>query len=235
MPDQWSVPGLFYNDSGDLVVGLSVDDHVVDVTEIDDPDIVEEIDDAVEQGVSLDVSGNDITGIHISVQDFKDIVQASLDDQTLSGNDVVPSQDFIQPLAVDGDDISSSSFSPQSWQINMAQNRPIGWHYVMTRTGVNSNNYILVLGRNVAYNNGLYTYVDADFYSVYSTGSSGNTRYHYDVRDNWSGTISSSSYVVYSDLYFDYVGGRSVHYSWFIFAFVVIILLFLMFFRGNRL
>lgn len=235
MPDQWSVPSLFYNDSGDLSVGLSVDDHVVDVTEIDDSDIVEEIDDVVEQGVSLDVSGNDITGIHISVQDFKDIVQASLEDQTLSGNDVVPSEDFIAPLAVEGDDISSFSFNPQSWQINMAQNRPMGWHYVMTRTGVNSNNYILVLGRDVTYNDGLYTYVDADFYSVYSTGSSGSIRYHYDVHDNWSGTISSGTYVVYSDLYFDYVGSRSFDYIWLILFFVVVILLSLMFFRGNRL
>lgn len=233
MPDDWSVPQIGIDDSGDLSVGIDVDGVTVDVSDVDDPDVVEGINDAVDDGITLDVSGDDVTHIHISVEDFKDIVESSLSVQTVSDGD--PEFDQVPaPLAVDGDDVSTSSFSPQAWQINMAQNRPIGWHYVMTRTGTNSNNYILVLGRDVTYSDGLYIYSDAEFYSVYSTGSSGSTRYHYDVRDNYSGSISSSSYVVYSDLFFDYVGSRSVSYSWLIFAFVALIVLFLIFFRGNR-
>lgn len=234
MPD-WSFPQLDIDD-GDVSVVVPIDDDVaVDLSDVDRPDVVEDINYSVEQGVIVDVSGDSVSRVILSVEDFKSIVQGSAQDSSVSDNDPSFSDDDLALLAVDGDDISSSSFSPQAWQINMAEHRPIGWHYVMTRTGTNTNNYILVLGRNVTYNNGLYTYVDADFYSVYSTGSSGNTRYHYDVYDNWSGTISSSSYVVYSDLYFDYVGSRSVDYSWLILVFVVIIVLFLMFFRGNRL
>lgn len=234
MPDDWSMPQIFVDDDGSMSVGLSVGDNFVDVTQVDDPDVVEDIGDVVEQGVILDVSGNDVSGIHISVEDFKDIIQSSFSDQTLSGNDLVSDSVDLQPLAVDGDDISITSFNPQAWQINMAENRPIGWHYVMTRTGSNSNNYILVLGRDVIYQDGLYTYQDADFYSVYQTGSSGNVRYHYDVRDHYSGSISSTSYVVYSDLYFDYIGSRSVSYSWLVVVFIALIMLLLIFFRGYR-
>lgn len=234
MPDDWSMPQIFVDDDGSMSVGLSVGDNFVDVTQVDDPDVVEDIGDAVDQGVTFDVSGNDISGIHISVEDFKDIIQSSFSDQTLSGNDLASDPVDLQPFVVDGDDISTTSFNPQAWQINMAENRPIGWHYVMTRTGSNSNNYILVLGRDVTYQDGLYTYQDADFYSVYQTGSSGNVRYHYDVRDHYSGSISSTSYVVYSDLYFDYIGSRSVSYSWLIVVFIALIVLLLIFFRGNR-
>lgn len=234
MPDDWSMPQIFVDDDGSMSVGLSVGDNFVDVTQVDDPDVVEDIGDVVEQGVILDVSGNDVSGIHISVEDFKDIIQSSFSDQTLSGNDLVSDSVDLQSLAVDGDDISITSFNPQAWQINMAENRPIGWHYVMTRTGSNSNNYILVLGRDVIYQDGLYTYQDADFYSVYQTGSSGNVRYHYDVRDHYSGSISSTSYVVYSDLYFDYIGSRSVSYSWLVVVFIALIMLLLIFFRGYR-
>lgn len=233
MPDVWSMPQISIDDDGDMSVGISVDDVVIDVSDVDQPDVVEEISDAVEQGVTLDVSGGDITRIHISVEDFKDIVEGSFQDQTVSGDDI-PEDLAFAPLVVEGNDVSTSSFNPQAWQINLAEHRPIGWHYVMTRTGTNNNNYILVLGRDVIYSDGLYTYSDAEFYSVYSTGSSGSTRYHYDVYDNYSGSISSSSYVVYSDLYFDYLGSRSVSYSWLIIAFMALIILLLIFFRGNR-
>ena len=230
MPD-WTFPQISVSDNGSFSVDTVVsDDLSVDMSDVSSPDDVEVVEDA--QGVVLDVSGGDVDRIHMSVDDFAKLVESSFG-SSVSENDPVFDSDLM-PLAVEGNDVSVSSFNPQAWQINMAENRPIGWHYVMTRTGSNSNNYILVLGRDVTYQDGLYTYQDADFYSVYQTGSSGNVRYHYDVRDHYSGTISSASYVVYSDLYFDYIGSRSVSYSWLIVVFIALIVLLLIFFRGNR-
>jgi len=224
----WSFPQISVS-GNDLSVDVVNPDFSVDVTDINSSDILEDIKYVSDSGVSLDVSGGDITGVHMSADYFKDFVQSTLPVPSVSEDDLSFDQNF---LVVEGNDVSFSSFNPQSWQVNMAQNRPIGWHYVMSRAG--NNNYILVLGRDITYSDGLYTYSDAEFYSVYSTGSSGSTRYHYDVYDNYSGSLSSTSYVVYSDLYFDYLGSRSVTYSWFIFAFIALLLLFLLFFRRNK-
>lgn len=234
MPD-WITPQIVENEDGSFSVESSADGVSVDVTDVSDPDQIEELEHAFEDDVFVDVSGNDVTGVHMSYDDFVSFVAGLEAPQDVSTNDpqADPEAD-LSLLAVEGDDISTTSFNPQQWQINMAQNRPVGWHYVMTRIGSNTNNYILVLGRDIIYADGLYTYTDADFYSVYFTGSSSNLRYHYDIHDHWTGTISSSSYVVYSDLYFDYLGGRSVPYTWLILAFLVVMVLFLIFFRGNR-
>lgn len=231
MPDQdWMSPQLYEGVDG-LSVVVPVDGLPVDVSDLDHPDDVEVIEDAVQSDVFLDVSGDDVTRVSISFEDFKALVESSEDFSSVSDDDPVE----VVPLAVDGDDISLYNFTPQQWQLNMAQNRPVGWHYLMTRTGTGNNNYTLILGRDIVYDNGLYTYHDADFYSVYTTGSSsGSIRYHYDIHDHWSGTVSSSSYMVYSDLYFDYLGGRSVSYSWLILAFIALLILFLIFFKGNK-
>lgn len=238
---EWSFPQIS-EDGQD--VSVDVDGVSVDVSDISTPSDVEIIQESVSQGVFLDVSGDDITGITMSFEDFLEFIDKtdsslsendmgiSGNDSDLSGNDYDISANDVFPVMVLAD-TSVSSFTPQTWQLNMAQNRPVGWHYIMSRTGTN-NNYILVLGRDISYSDGLYRYVDCDYYSVYQYSSSGYTNYIYDVSNDVTGTINSSSYVVYSDLFFDYVGGRSVSYSWFILAFIVIILLFLLFFRGNR-
>lgn len=235
MPDEWVVPQISQDSDGPLSVESVAGDVSVDMSNVSDPDDVEVVEDALSDGVVFDVSGNEVSRVHMSIDDFMAFVSQNGQEvqedlpEDVSGNDL-----DLMPLAVDGDDISVSSFSPQQWQINMAENRPVGWHYLMTRTGTNTNNYVLVLGRDIVYQDGLYTYTDCDFYSVYTTGSSGTTRYHYDIYDHWTGTINSSSYVVYSDLYFDYLGSRSVPYTWLIIFFMVLMLLFLIFFRGNR-
>lgn len=235
MPDEWIVPEIVENEDGSFSVQSSYGGVSIDMTDVSDPDQVEEVEDAFTDDIFLDVSGGDVTGVHMSYDDFVTFVSGLEDPQDVSENDPeADPEDPISLLAVEGDDVSTTSFNPQQWQVNMAENRPLGWHYVMTRTGTNTNNYILVLGRDITYADGFYTYTDADFYSVYSTGSSSNLRYHYDVHDHWTGTISASTYVVYSDLYFDYLGGRSLSYVWFVLSFLVVAVLFLIFFRGNR-
>lgn len=232
----WSIPQINIDDNGDLSVDIVVDDNInVDVTNVDDPEVVQEVQDAVSDSVVLDVSGGDVISVTMSVEDFKKFVQEVSEDVLSNDLDLQEisslSSNDIMPLAVD---TSVNTFTPQAWQLNMAQNRPIGYHYVMSRLSSNNTQYVLILGRNITYSNGIYTYSDCDYYSVYNTTVSSSTRYNYDVRENASGSINSSSYVCYSDLFFDYVGGRSVSSSWLIIAFIVVILLFLIFFRGDR-
>lgn len=235
MSAEWIVPQVVENEDGSFSVESSAGSVSVDMSDVSDPDSVEELEDAFDSGVFVDVSGNDVTGVHMSYDDFVSFLSGLEGETDVSANDPQDSVDAgLSVLSVEGADTSSASFNPQQWQVNMAQNRPVGWHYVMSRTGSGTNNYILVLGRDITYADGVYTYADSDFYSVYSTGSSGNLRYHYDIHDHWSGAVDSSQYVVYSDLYFDYLGGRSVSYTWLILDFLVLVVLFLIFFRGNR-
>lgn len=223
---EWSFPQIT-DDTVDMVVG----DFSVDVTDVSSPDDVEVLDNAaLYEGVHLTVSGGDVVGVSMSIDDFKEFVLESSpypeEDAQVSENDIE-----IMPLAVD---VSTNTFTPQVWQLNMAQNRPIGYHYVMSRLGTNNNQYVLVLGRDITYSNGVYIYQDCEYYSVYQTTVSSSTRYNYDVREDASGSINSSTYVCYSDLFFDYVGGRSVSYSWFILAFVFLGVLLFMYIRGKR-
>lgn len=228
---EWSFPQII--DDG---VNMDVNGFSVDVSEVSLPNDVEVLEDAPEIGtMQFTVSGGDFIGVSMSVEDFKELVLGletpdQEDDEVfysdVSGDDSVYQ---VMPLS----DVSTASFTPQTWQLNMAQNRPIGWHYLMTR--LNSNNqYILVLGRDIVYSNGIYNYSSCDYYTVYSITSSGTTRFYYDVLSDASGTVNSSSYVVYSDLFFDYLGGRSVSYSWLIIVFILLGILFLMYIRGKR-
>lgn len=231
MEDDYIVPQLIVNDDGSLSVGIEVDDVPVDVTDVSVPEYIQEVEDAVQSGVHLDVSGNSVTGVTLDFEDFLSIIGADEEvPPDVSENDM-----DIMALAVDGNQTSSNSFTPQQWQLNLAQNRPIGAHYVMTRTGTSNQSYILVIGRDITYDGiNTYMYHDCDFYSVYTTGSSSSLRYHYDVSTEQSGSVSASSYVVYSDLFFDYVGGRFVPYSFIIFFVILIIFAALMFFRRKE-
>lgn len=233
----WVSPVLYDVSDGDLSVGAVIDDVIVDMSGVDDPSDVRDLEELDESsGISFDISGSDVTRVSMSLSEFKALVEGT----EASEEDILPAvsssdpDDGVVALAVDDTVQSSSSFSPQTWQLNMAQNRPIGWHYVMSRVGSYNNHYILVLGRDINFSNGLYTYVDCDQYSVYQTGSGSAARYVYDVNDHATGNIDSSSYVVYSDLFFDYVGSRSVSYSWLFIAFLVVIVLFIIVWRGKR-
>lgn len=100
---------------------------------------------------------------------------------------------------------SDTAFTPQAWQLNLASHRRFGQHYLMYGERSSSGNYYwryyLVIGSDIEYANDIYTYTDCDVYSYYSANSIVNY-----TREDGSGTVSGQSNVVYSDLYFDYVG-----------------------------
>ncbi len=110
---------------------------------------------------------------------------------------------YILPASVTA---SNAVYTPTAWQVNLAENRKFGEHYLMWAQRVYSGSsyywrYYLALGRDIRYASNVYTYVDAEVFSYYSYNSSVT----YDVSVS-SGTVSGSTYLVYSDLYFDYVG-----------------------------
>lgn len=232
MPEDWSVPQIVVDDDGNMSVEVQVTDDVsVDMTDVDTPSDVEGIIDVGQDDIVLDVSGNDVHSITMSPDAFKSLILPS--ETSVSGNDPIIDQNAVpDPLtAFDARDVAAGNFTPQQWQINLADNRPFGWHYVMARLSSSNNNYVLVLGEDITYSNGIYTYTDADYYHVYSYSSGGSTQYDYSVSEDVSGTISGTSYIVYSDLFFDYLGGRSVDYTWLIIVFLIFTLLVLQYFR----
>lgn len=103
------------------------------------------------------------------------------------------------PYAMTG---SGAAYTPQIWQVNLAENRSFGEHYVMWAERVYSGSsyhwrYYLALGRQISYASDLYVYTDAEVYTYYSYNGSVT----YDVSVS-SGSVSGSSYLVYSDLFF---------------------------------
>ena len=113
---------------------------------------------------------------------------------------------FISPYS---SVVDEAAFSPQSWQINIAENRGIGEHYLLwavrdTISGYNRYwRYYLAVGKDIEFNesNDVYTYNSVDLFSYNDNGDTVT----YEV-ENSSGTVDGSQYLVYSDLYFDYVG-----------------------------
>lgn len=165
------------------------------------------------------------------VEDTQDILDgmelAPLPDQeeAPTDSDVVLDDYFIVPYSAAPSD---TSFSPQNWQINLAAGRSLGEHYLMY--GIRSSSgsyywhYYLVIGDDISYENDSYIYSDCDVYSYYSA----NNVVHYD-RETGSGVISGAEQVVYSDLYFDYVGSdpasSATPYLIYVLLFVIILLL----------
>lgn len=131
---------------------------------------------------------------------------------------------------------SSAAFTPNAWQTNLASNRSMGEHYLMYANRVYYNgsssywHYFLILGSDITYDSDLYTYTDCDVYSYYSYS---NTVFY--ERDLGSGTVNGGQNLVYSDLYFDYVGvdpacSSSVYVDYVLLAFIVVLLMI----RGKR-
>lgn len=124
---------------------------------------------------------------------------------------------------------STANYTPQAWQINLAEHRSLGEHYLMwaQRTSYGSTyywRYYLAIGRNISYSSNTYTYHDAELYTYYTYNNS--TTYNVLVS---SGTVSGTTYLVYSDLFFDYVGADPVltasPYITFLLAMIIIALL----------
>lgn len=107
----------------------------------------------------------------------------------------------IMPLStVDTD----AAFTPRDWQVNIAQSRGMGEHYLLWAVRQSSSYsrwiYYLAVGKDIEYSNDVYTYKDVDLYSYYDNGST----VEYELSEA-SGSIDGNTYLVYSDLYFDYV------------------------------
>lgn len=129
---------------------------------------------------------------------------------------------------------SDTAFNPQAWQVNLASNRSYGQHYLMygdrISTGSYSWRYYLIVGSDIDYANDIYTYSDCDVY----TYNSANSIVNY-TREIGSGTVSGQSNVVYSDLYFDYVGTDPAFgvLPYILYFLLLIVILFLSL-RGKR-
>lgn len=200
--------GLF-----DAVVG---DQSVGDVT--DPADAAEILEEENEDGALEDQ------------ENLSDVIQALTVEDTETSEEVpddVSYDDLITPLAAVP---STAAFTPVAWQSNLAAHRPMGQHYLMYANRVYYSgsssywHYFLVLGNDIEYADDLYTYADCDVYSYYSY----NNTVYYD-RNVASGTLDGTAMLVYSDLYFDYVGvdpsGNSSIYVLYALLLVIIVLL----------
>ena len=158
-----------------------------------------------------------------------------IEEEDQTGEEYDPADYSVMPLSVVDTDYS---FSPQTWQLNMAANRSFGEHYLMygvRRSGSSGYNnywdYYLVLGNDIEYDQSSdrYSYTDCDLYHY----SSYDGYVTYELTES-SGSLSGSSSVVYSDLYFDYVGVDPVVNSYPYIGFVMILILMLISFFGGR-
>lgn len=133
---------------------------------------------------------------------------------------------FITPYSsVDSD----ASFTPRDWQVNIAQSRGMGEHYLLWAVRQSSSYsrwiYYLAVGKDIEFSNDVYTYNDVDLYSYYDNGSI----VEYELSEA-SGSIDGNTCLVYSDLYFDYVpasDSESPFIGFFVVAFFLIFTLLL--------
>lgn len=130
---------------------------------------------------------------------------------------------------------SNSVFTPVAWQINLADSRSVGEHYLMYANRVYYSgsssywHYFLVLGPDISYDADVYSYTDCDVYSYYSYGGT----VYYD-RDIGSGTLDGSVTLVYSDLYFDYVGTDPINNSGFLLISIMLLIICVLIIIGGR-
>lgn len=169
-----------------------------------------------------------------NVEDQEDILDGmestspSLEEEIISDPAAAAFDYSVSPYAAVDTDYS---FTPQTWQVNLASSRSFGEHYLMymTRDG-SSRSYWLILGKDISYSNDVYTFADCEQY-YYNSYSSTVT---YEV-SSASGSVNGETYLVYSDLYFDYVGADpalgATPYIMFVLLFIIILLLIV---RGKR-
>lgn len=160
---------------------------------------------------SIDIVGGDSIGGYSSESS---VAGASLSDQAEDETDVSESEDMVDYdsyINLTSAAPSVQSYSVQPWQLNLAENRQIGEHYLIWAErvyyGGNYNyywHYFAAVGKDIEKNGDMYMYTDADLYDLYSYDNT--TTYQ---MQQTSGSVNGSSFVVYSDLYFDYVGTAS--------------------------
>ena len=160
---------------------------------------------------SIDIVGGDSIGDYSSESS---VAGASLSDQTEDETDVSESEDmadYDSYINLASAAPSVQSYSVQPWQLNLAENRQIGEHYLIWAErvyyGGNYNyywHYFAAVGKDIEKNGDMYVYTDADLYDLYSYDNTTT----YQMQQS-SGSVNGSSFVVYSDLYFDYVGTAS--------------------------
>lgn len=209
---------------------------ISDMTYEEIQDVVEELE--VDEIPVVDEFENEVieNDLENSTDILDDMGVDSMEDEEAfeMGEDFIPYDYSVMPLsAVDTD----YTFSPQSWQLNLASGRSINEHYLMygVRSGSGSYNgywdYYLVLGDDIDYteSSDLYSYDDCDVY-------------HYSSRDGIvtyekyldSGSLSGSSQVVYSDLYFDYVGVDPSVNSYPYMSIALFMMMFVLLIAGGR-
>ena len=160
---------------------------------------------------SIDIVGGDSIGGNSSESSD---TGASLSDQTEDETDVSESEDmadYDSYINLASAAPSVQSYSVQPWQLNLAENRQIGEHYLIWAErvyyGGNYNyywHYFVAVGKDIEKNGDMYVYTDADVYDLYSYDNTTT----YQMQQS-SGSVNGASFVVYSDLYFDYVGTAS--------------------------
>lgn len=160
---------------------------------------------------STDIVGGDSIGDNSSESSD---TGASLPDQAEDETDVSESEDmadYDSYINLASAAPSVQSYSVQPWQLNLAENRQIGEHYLIWAERVyysgNYNyywHYFAAVGKDIEKNGDMYVYTDADLYDLYSYDNTTT----YQMQQS-SGSVNGSSFVVYSDLYFDYVGTAS--------------------------
>ena len=131
---------------------------------------------------------------------------------------------LINPMSVVDNE---AAFTPRDWQINLAENRDIGDHYLLWAVRSSGSysrwTYYLALGSDIQYDNDVYTYNNVDLYSYYDNGNT----VRYELQQA-SGSVDGSSSLVYSDLYFDYVGSVPGQSPFVLVCFAIFILIFVM-------
>lgn len=168
-------------------------------------------------------------------EELSDPVQAFTVEDTETSEEVsddLSYDDFIFPLAAVS---STAAFTPTAWQMNLASGRSLGQHYLMYANRVYYSgsssywHYFLVLGDDIEYADDIYSYTDCDVYSYYSYS---NTVY-YD-REIGSGVVDGLATLVYSDLYFDYVGTEPAeHSSVYVLYALLMVIIVLLILRGR--
>lgn len=183
-----------------------------------DPPLYDQLPDS--DAVLDDVPASDeVSGSLDADQEVKEDSQELLEDNpdaSLSGPElVVLDGEFyidadlsLADLGIDPASVTAqnAAFTPLAWQVNVASSRSFGEHYLMWAQRVSSGSsyywrYYLAVGHDMVKSGDTYRYTDAEVYTYYSYNSSVT----YDV-SVLSGSVSGSAYLVYSDLYFDYVG-----------------------------
>lgn len=189
----------------------------------------------------------DVTDMTYEELEKNDLIGGS-DNEVMADPEADPVPDIATPLPDPEVDLSASAvpddignpvpfanvdsdlvFTVQNWQVNLASNRKIGEHYLIWGVRNNSGSsyrywdYYCAIGSDITYSSDLYTYTNVDLYHYANRDGS----VMYEVASS-SGTVNGEQYLVYSDLYFDYVGESPEQPSFYIavvFFFIIIFLL----------